>query len=407
MNHRRLSALLLAGALAVGLSACGPQETVPSTAPTATPTPEPTPTPTQSLSPIEHDALKVGFLYPGDFSDVGYTHRLSQGADEMQAALNLADEQIVERYNVGTQEDCAQALEALTEAGCQLIFSTSAQFADDVTQAAQKNPDVQFCQLAGDQAAASGLDNLHDFYAALYEGSYLAGIVAGLKAQELGNPRLGYVASVESAAVISDYTAFYLGAKSVWSDVVMEVTYTGSWTDTGLESQLVRALVNRGCGVLGQSSASVAAAATAEEMGAFHVGSYLDLHTMAPGAALISVDVDWGVYFTEAAQALLDGTAIPTDWCKGLADEVVSLTPLNEDLSARGTIEAVSQAEEAIKDGSLSVFTGPLSGENAQGETLDLAEGEVYDESDVANGGGSAPTFDYIVDGITIVSGKE
>ena len=405
MKHQRLFALVLAGALALGLTACGPRE--PET--TATPSPDPTATatPAPSLDPVAREELKVGFLYPGDPSDVGFTRSQSDGADEMAEVLALSEEQIVAVYNVGVDVDCAQALDDLTAAGCQIVFSTSAEFQADVTAAAGAHPEVQFCQMAGDGAAESGLANLHDYYAALYEVRYLSGIAAGLKAKELGNPRLGYVASTPTAQVISGYTAFYLGAKSVWDEVVMDVVYTGSWNDTGLESRTAQALINRGCGVLGQHTDSTGAATMAERMGAFQVGWYMDLRTVAPGAALVSAGAHWGVYFTEAVGALLDGTAIPTDWCKGLADGAVFLTPLNESLVAEGTAEAVETARAALLDGSLQVFAGPLTGVNAGGETLDLAEGEHYAESDVANGGSSAPTFDYVVEGITVVSTEE
>lgn len=402
MKQHRLTTLLLAGALTLGLAACGAQKS----APTATPDPAAaaTPTPTQGVQPVAREELKVGFLYPGDPSDVGYTRSQSDGADAMQEALSLSDEQIVEQYNVGADVDCAQAIGDLTAAGCQIIFSTSADFQDDVTAAAGEYPEVQFCQVAGTGAAESGLSNLHDYYAALYEGRYLSGIAAGLKAKELGNPRLGYVAAMDCPEVISGYTAFYLGAKSVWDEVVMDVVYTGSWNDTGLESRTAQALINRGCGVLGQHTDSAGAATMAERMGAFQVGWYMDLRNVAPGAALISAGADWGVYFTEAVEALLDGETIPADWCKGLADGAVFLTPLNESLAAEGTEEAIETAEAALLDGSLQVFAGPLTGVNADGETLTLAEGEHYAESDTANGGASAPTFDYIVEGITVVS---
>lgn len=404
MKSERLSALILAGALTVGLASCAPKEGSTAPDPTPTVTPEATATPTPELSPVDREELKVGFLYPGDISDAGYTRSHREGAEEMQNALSLTDEQIVAQYNVGTEVECAQAIDELTAAGCQIIFSTSAAFEGDVTTAARENPDVQFCQLAG--TAGGELDNLHDYYAALYEGRYLSGIVAGLKAKELGNPRLGYVAPTACAQVISGYTAFYLGARSVWDEVTMDVIYTGSWTDTALESSTTKALVNRGCGVLGQYTSSTAAAAMAEQLGAFLVGYDRDLTSAAPGAALISTGVHWGVYYTQAVQALLDGTAIPDQWCKGLADDVVFLTPLNEDLAARDTIDTVAQAEKGIREGSLQVFAGPLTGVNADGETLSLAEGEHYAESDTANGGGSAPTFDYIVEGINVVSGN-
>ena len=285
MKHR-LIPLFLAGALALGTSACGPAQTRPT--PAASPAPEasaaPTPTPTSAPEGLEKAELLVGLLYPGDVSDQGYTRSLSAGADEMAQALGLEEGQIRERYNVGTEEDAAQAAQALADAGCRIVFSTSPFFGEEVIQAAQDNPEVQFCQLAGGiwEETGSTPENFHRYYPAVHEGRYLAGIAAGEKAKELGNPRLGYVAPEACAEVISGFTAFYLGAKSVYPEVVMDVVYTGAWEDAAQDSQAAKTLVNRGCGVLGQHTDSTGAATMAEQLGAFYVGFGSDQSGHAP-----------------------------------------------------------------------------------------------------------------------------
>ena len=211
------------------------------------------------------------------------------------------------------------------------------------------------------------------------------------------------------AEVISGYTAFYLGAKSVYPEVTMDVIYTNTWNDASLESQTAQALIDRGCGVVSQHSDSTGPATTAEMNGAFQVGYNADMTEAAPGASLLSTRIDWGIYFTEAVQAVLDGKEIPKDWSQGYADGAVLLTPLNEAIAAEGTQEAIEAAEAGLKDGSLQVFAGPLHGvsynpDGSEKDVLDLAEGEAFIESDVAGGKTSAPYFDYIVDGITVVS---
>ena len=368
----------------------------PTSTPTASPVPEAQPTPTPPAA-MDKEELRVGFLYPGDQSDQGYTRNLAAGAAELAQDLELEEGQILERYNVGTEEDPAQAAQALADQGCQIVFSTSAAFREEMIQAAEEH---RRCSSARSpegrrRRRKPGRKTCTSTTRPSMRGRYLAGIAAGLKAKELGNPRLGYVAPEACAEVISGFTAFYLGARSVYPEAVMDVLYTGSWDDAALDSRAAKTLVNRGCAVLGQHTDSTGAATMAEQLGAFYAGFGSDQRSHAPGAALLSVGVNWGIYFTQAVQGVLDGSGVPEEWNLGWAVGAVALTPLNESLAASGTQEALEAAEQALSAGELEVFSGPLQGENAAGETLELAEGEHYAEGTPDCG----PTFDYLVEG--------
>ena len=359
-------------------------------------------------SGIAKEDLKIGFVHIGDESDKGYTYNMVAGTNEMVAALGLSEDQLVVKYNTTEDEACADAINECLDAGCQIIFTTSYGFQPYAEEAAKAEPGVQFIQLTGDTANAAGLSNFHNAFADIYEGRYLAGVVAGMKAKEIGNPKLGYVGAFPFAEVISGYTAFYLGAKSVYPEVTMDVVYTNTWNSADLESKAAQSLIDRGCGVISQHSDSTGPATTAERNGAFQVGYNADMIDAAPGASLISPRIDWGPYFTYAVQCMIDGTAIDTDWTAGWAEKSVVLTELNTAIAAEGTQEALEAAEAGLTDGSIQVFAGPLKGTsyNADGsvkEELNLAEGEFFNESDVAGGFNSAPRFDYIVEGITIV----
>ena len=345
---------------------------------------------------IPKDEIKVGFVHISDPSDMGYTYNQDLGTQEMQEALGLSDDQIINKYNVAEDASCDTALRALVDAGVNIIFATSFGVEDYVVEGAREYPEVQFCHATGYQAKDAGLDNFHNYFASIYEGRYLAGIAAGMKTE---TNKLGYVAAFPFAEVISGYTAFYLGAKSVNPDVTMEIMYTNSWNDPTVESQVAKALIDRGCDVISQHSDSTAPATTAEDNGVWQVGYNNDMIEAAPNASLISPRIDWGIYVTEAVQAMIDGEEIPTDWCKGLADGAVYLSPLNENIAAEGTQEAIDEAAEKIKSGELHVFAGPLKGVSPEGEEYEVAEGEYYHEQEEA----SAPSWLYIVDGCTVV----
>jgi basic membrane protein A len=366
--------------------------------------PAPTPSPNQPTTPVEEgvtkDNIKVGFVHISDPSDMGYTYNHDQGTKEMQAALGLRDDQIINKYNVPEGAECDTALRELVEAGCNIIFATSFGFEDYVKEVAAEYPDVQFCHATGFQAATAGLANFHNYFASIYEARYLAGIAAGLKTE---TNKLGYVAAFPFAEVISGYTAFYLGAKTVNPDVTMEIMYTNSWNDPTVEAQVAKALIDRGADVISQHSDSTAPATTAEENGVWQVGYNNDMISAAPKASLISARIDWGIYVTEAVQAVIDGGAIPVDWCKGLKDGAVYLSPLNTAIAAPGTQEAIDMNAAAIESGEMHVFAGPLTGAGVDFSgnpvNIDIPAGEFYPEQLAA----SAPSWNYIIPGCTVL----
>lgn len=398
---KRVLALLLAGLMIFALAACSDQEENPGSQANNGEEEQQEESPSNGeTAGIAKEDLKVGFVHISDPSDKGYTYNHDLGTQEMMENLGLSEDQVINKFNIGEDESCETALRELVEAGCQLIFATSFGFEDYVLTVAAEYPDVQFCHATGVQAASSGLDNVHNYFASVFEARYLAGIAAGLKTE---NNHLGYVGAHPFAEVISGFTAFYLGAKSVNPDVTMDVMYTGEWNAPTKEAQVAQALIDRGCDVISQHCDSTAPATTAEQNGVWQVGYNADMIDAAPNASLISARIDWGIYVTYATECVINGEDIAVDWCKGYADGAVYLSPLNTAIAAEGTQEAIDAAAQALIDGSLHVFDGPLTGVgvDASGNeiTIDIPEGEYYHESEEQ----SAPSFCYIIPGITIV----
>ena len=353
----------------------------------------------------EDKTIKVGVVYVGDASTM-YTNNFIEALSDIEQEYNGKVE-IVSMYNVaeGTERDY---LERLVSDGCNMIFSTSYNYGVTTKELAQKYPEVQFCMATCSNANEEPyLKNYHTFMGAIYQGRYAAGVAAGMKLKELiddgiiseSEAKIGYVGAYPYAEVISGYTAFLLGARSVVPQAVMTVKYTNSWNDPTIESQVAKALIDRGCDVISQHSDSTAPATTAEDNGVWQVGYNNDMIAAAPNASLVSPRIDWGIYVTEAVQAVIDGKEIPADWCKGYADGAVYLSPLNEKIAAEGTQEAIDKAAEALKNGELFVFGGPLKGVSPDGEKIEVAEGDHFPEQEEA----SAPSWQYIIEGCNVV----
>ncbi|MDR1619692.1 MAG: BMP family ABC transporter substrate-binding protein [Clostridiales bacterium] len=359
---------------------------------------------------VTKDNLKVGVVHIMDLGDQGYTYNHDQGAKKMIAELGLREDQYIPKFNINDTDVAATnaAINELVNEGCQIIFATSFSYGTQVVEAAKAQPGVVFCHATGSDAHFNDLTNLHNYFAKIHQARYLAGIAAGLKTE---NNHLGYVAAFPYAEVISGYTAFFLGAKSVNPDVYMDVMYADTWGDALKEREIAEALLNRGCDVISQHSDSVSPALAAEAAGKWHVGYNNDMAPAAPNASLISARIDWGIYMTYAVKALLEGQTISVDWGEGLETGAAYLSPLNTAIAAPGTQEAIDAAAARIISGDLKIFSGALkdaSGNPAVitnwdgSEVLFTFENEnsVFLESDEI----SAPAFNAIIDGINIVS---
>lgn len=360
--------------------------------------------------------IKIGVIYIGDENE-GYTEAHMLGIDDMQKNLGLSDDQIIEKTNIPEDESCYDAAVDLADQGCTAIFATSFGHEDYLIQAAQEYPDIQFFHATGYQAASSGLSNMHNYFTKIYEARYVSGVVAGMKLNQMiedgtitaDAAKIGYVGAYPYAEVVSGYTSFYLGAKSVCPTATMEVQYTNSWADMSGEAEVATQLISDGCVLISQHADTTGAPSACEEKKVPCVGYNVDMASVAPDAALTSAANNWGAYYTIAVKSLIDGDTIPTDWAEGFNDDVVYITDLNSAVVADGTEDKVNEVEAALKDGSLHVFdtsTFTVGGEKLEDliekggdyeKYADYVSDGYYHESEIT----SAPSFDIRIDGIT------
>ena len=402
---KKFLALLLAAVMALSLVACGNSGT-PGTS-------------SSGSGSSGNGDFKVGVILIGDENE-GYSYAHIEGVEAAKKALGLSDDQVIYKYNVGEDETCHEAAIDLVEQGCNIIFANSFNHESYLLQAAEENPDVMFCHATGYQAATSGLSNFCNYFTNIYESRYVSGVVAGLKLKELmdagtvTDPYVGYVGAYPYAEVVSGYTAFFLGLRSIVPTAHMDVTYTNSWFNITAEAEAANMLMSRGCVIIGQhadSTGAPSAVQAAHESGkdVYCVGYNVDMLSVAPDVALTSAQNCWGVVYTELIKTAMAGGTFKTDYSYGFADDGVQISALGS-ACAPGTEEKVAEVEGAIKDGSLHVFdTSTFTVNGAEVTTTASADLEndyhgveyiadgYFHESEYA----SAPAFAFRIDGIT------
>jgi len=386
--------LALVATLAAGLAACNDQD----------------------------DEFKIGLILLHDEKST-YDKNFIDAMNEVQAKLGLKDSQVIMKTDIPGDDACYVAAADLVDQGCDIVFANSFDHEDYMIKAAKEFPDVEFCHATGTKAHTENLPNYHNAFASIYEGRYLAGIAAGMKlnamleAGEITTPKMGYVGAFTYAEVISGLTSFYLGAKSVCENVVMDVTFTGSWYDENAEKQAAIALIERGCELISQHADSMGAPSACEEAVVPNVSYNGSTQASCPNTYIVSSRINWAPYFEYIIDCVQNGKEIAVDWCGGIAEGSVVLTAINTAVAAPGTQDAIDVAIDQFKAGTLHVFdcdNFTVGGQKITSYKADVdfdpdftadtevVENDVFYESKFR----SAPYFDLRIDGINFLDEK-
>ena len=393
---KKFLALLLALVMALSLFACGKKD-----------------------NDADKAKVKVGFITLHDENST-YDKNFINGAKEAIKNLGLTDADYILKTNIPEGQECYETACDLAEQGCNIIFADSFGHEGFMIDAAKKYENVQFCHSTGTRAHTEGLKNYHNAFASIYEGRFLAGVAAGLKLNEMidagqftkEQAKMGYVGAFTYAEVISGYTSFYLGAKSVCPTVTMDVTFTGSWYDEALEKEGAQKLIAGGCKLISQHADSFGAPTACENAKVPNVSYNGSTKSAGPNTYIISSRINWAPYYEYAIKAVMEGKTIDTDWTGNLATGSVVLEEINDAVAAKGTAEAIADAKAKLEKGEIHVFdcaNFTVKGEHLTSYKADVNTDAAYTaDTEVIKDGyfaesefRSAPYFDLAIDGIT------
>ncbi|MBQ6262946.1 MAG: BMP family ABC transporter substrate-binding protein [Clostridia bacterium] len=396
--------------------------------------------PDQSAAPVESESkdegqeeeIKIGFIYLHDQNST-YDRNFMDGA---KAACEKLGVTYIEKVPIPEGNECYEAAADLVNQGCSLIFADSFGHEEFLIQAAEEFPDVEFCHATGTCAHTEELDNFHNAFASIYEGRYLAGIAAGMKLNEMiengeftaEEAKIGYVGAYTYAEVISGYTSFFLGARSVCKTATMEVQFTGSWYDETAEKNAAETLIQRGCKLISQHADSMGAPTACEDAGIPDISYNGSTAEACPNTFIVSSRINWEPYFEYIIDCVKNGKDIDTDWTGTLETGSVVLTDVNEKAAAEGTVEAIEEAKAKLQNGEIKVFDtsaftvtvtedknvnatvdqdGHLTGYQADVDTDEAFQGDtevVKDGAFLESEYRSAPYFDIQIDGIELLN---
>lgn len=363
--------------------------------------------------------FKIGMICLHDKNST-YDKNFIEAMEDTQKKFGLSNSQVIIKTGIPETTACYNAAVELVNMGCDIIFADSFGHEEYMIQAAKAYPNVMFAHATGVKAITENLPNYVNAFASIYEGRYLAGIAAGMKLNEMINAgtitaaqaKMGYVGAYTYAEVISGYTSFYLGAKSVCPTVTMDVTFTGSWYDETAENNAAKSLIAAGCKLISQHADSMGAPNACEEAGVPNVSYNGSTIKAAPNTFIVSSRINWSPYYEYLISSVVKDDTVAKNWTGTIQTGSVVLTNLGGNAAAAGTVDAIVAARTGLANGTIKVFntanftvggervedSKPISGVDYQ--AIKTENGiTFFDESDYR----SAPYFELEIDGITLL----
>lgn len=319
------------------------------------------------------EPLKVAFVYIGIPGDLGWTYEHDRGRKYMEQQLG---DKVETTYieNVPEGPDAARIIRQYAQKGYDMIYATSFGYMDFMYEVAAEFPDVIFMHCSGYKTA----DNMGAYFGRIYQARYLSGLVAG-KYTEVD--KIGYVAAFPIPEVIRGINAFTRGVRKVNPDAVVKVVWTNTWYDPVLEREAAVALLDEGVDIIAQHQDTTEPQKAAQERGKLSIGYDSDMGQFVGDTVLVSPIWNWGPYYTEQAEAVINGTWESGSYWGGLKEGVVKLSDFSAKVSDE-VLDLVAAERERIVDGEWDVFWGPLK--NQKGEVI-LKDGEKMSDGDMLN----------------------
>ncbi len=327
---------------------------------------------TASSAVISDEPLKVGFVYIGPVGDHGWTYQHNEGRLEVEEAFGDKVQTTYVEF-VPEGQDAERVIRQLAADGHNLIFTTSFGYMNPTNKVAKMFPDVHFEHATGYKRA----DNVSTYSARFYEGRYVNGQIAGAMTK---SNVIGYIASFPIPEVVRGINSFTLGLHSVNPDARVKVVWVSTWFDPGKEGDAAKALIDQGADVLTQHTDSPAPLQVAEERGILGFGQASDMHAFAPTAHLTAIINNWGPYYVQRTQDVLDGNWASQDVWSGIADGMVVMADFNAESLPADVIAKARETVEGIRSGQLHPFAGPIM-DQAGNEVV--AAGEVMSDGDL------------------------
>lgn len=341
----------------------------------------PSPEPEAETTAASTEAQKIGYIYVGPQTDMGYNYSMDLGRQYVEEQVDGVE--TVYFDNIPETADVARVMERLIQEGHEIIFATSYGYLDYAIEVGQDHPEVSILHAGGLKTS----DNVGTYWADSDDAMYLAGMVAGSVTE---SNQLGFIGAFQIPQLLRTINAFTKGAQSVNPDITTTVVWTGAWLDPAKEAEAANSLIDSGVDVIaGQVDSPLTYAETAQKRGIYAIGKDVDISDRVPDAWLTGASWNWGPMMTKLVEEINAGSWEPSHVRGTLKDGDVVLDPFGAAVS-KEVQDQVMAEKEAILKGEKVVWEGPLV---KQDGSMAVSAGEKMDIDQIE-------TMDYLIKGV-------
>lgn len=309
-----------------------------------------------------HSNYKVALLIPGNLGDKSFFDASKDAIERIKTELGVETAMVemgtdVTKYYATYQDYC--------EEGYDLILTISTTGDDVLKQIAEEYPDQKFINLDTDTTGFP--ENVLAVTTKSSEMSFLAGVVAAIKAKELGSNLIGFIGGMDIPGINYFLVGYIEGAQYVNPDIKISTSYVGSFVDSAKGKELATIMYNSGVSIIyqaaGASGIGVIEAATELDKLVIGVDSdqALALKESAPEQAehiITSAIKQIPVYAVDLVKKAMNGELEFGKEIKlGLADNGVGIAKNEyyEKLMSEENRAIVEEAENKVKAGEITI----------------------------------------------------
>ena len=245
---------------------------------------------------IESGKFNVAMVLIGPHDDGGWSQAHYEGLQYLCEHVANSHVSYIELVPEGA--DSEQVFRSLARKGFDFIIGTSFGYMDPMATVAEEFPAITFLHLTGFKSNGKNFGN---FFGAIEDMKYLAGMLAGSRAKADGNPKVGYMATFPIPEELRLGNAIMRGVKVTCPECTMDVRFINTWHDPVKERDGAASLFDAGAQVVFTGADTPAVADVAKEKGKWGV-TYDHPGSCKVDACLTAPYWIWGPEYSRIAE---------------------------------------------------------------------------------------------------------
>jgi basic membrane protein A len=341
--------------------------------------------PSYQIPDVVEGKFNVAFVLIGPHDDGGWSQAHYDGLTYVEK--NVPNVHCAYIENVAEGADSEQVFRSLARKGFNLIFGTSFGFMDPMEAVAADFPDTMFIHVSGYKSNGTNFGNV---FGAMESMKYMVGMLAGARAKQDNNPKLGYIATFPIPEELRLGNAFALGMRKTCPECTLDVRWIKTWHDPVAEKEAAASLFDAGAQVVFTGADTPAPADVATQKGKWGI-TYDWSGSCKAERCLTAPYWNWGPTYARITKGAIDKT-YKVGWDYFDADtgglgvyglmEGQELTKGLSDLDPKVLADVKDLMAKALKGEftRFDVFSGPIK-DNSGKEILPA--GEKFEQADL------------------------